>query len=368
MTSSKGFDKPVPQAVRDAAKAAGWTAAETAPPRAMGLNVAQGQPPAPRRATGQSLTAFTLQEVVDYGKPQAASAAGVANKIASAARSGDIDEVGKALTALVVGAQQYDPSKLGKGGFLGLFRRKKRELESHFKSVDQQVQTLAADVQKHIGHFQGRIGDLEALKKENETRHAELGDAMARANERIEWMKANPPQVDPNDPMSASSLQTWNDVIAYAEKRVDDLHRAQVLCEMQAPQIAMMQQNAGMLVMKFGEVQTTTLPQLQMGFALYIANLEAERGAKMSKDLDDMNNDLITRNSAKLGMATVAVRQQMARSSVDLSTLQTVKDNLFNTMDEVKRIQTDLAVRLQNERPALEQASQDLAARLSSGA
>ena len=166
MTSSKGFDKPVPQAVRDAAKAAGWTAAETAPPRAMGLDVAQGQPPAPRRATGQSLTAFTLQEVVDYGKPQAASAAGVANKITSAARSGDIDEVGKALTALVVGAQQYDPSKLGKGGFLGLFRRKKRELESHFKSVDQQVQTLAADVQKHIGHFQGRIGDLEALKKE----------------------------------------------------------------------------------------------------------------------------------------------------------------------------------------------------------
>ncbi|USN14804.1 TelA-like protein [Brevundimonas phage vB_BpoS-Papperlapapp] len=375
MTASKGFDKPVaqpvPQAVKDAAAATGWHAADTYEPRATGLNVAQGQPPAVRPAgvpAGRALTPFTLQEVVDYGKPQATAAATVASKITGSARSGDIDEVGKALTALLTGAQQYDPSKLGKGGFLGFFKRKKRELEAHYKSVDAQVNTLAADVQKHIGHFQGRIGDLEALKKENAARHTELGAAMERANERIAWMKANPPEVDATDPMSATNLQTWNNVIAYAEKRVDDLRRAQILCEMQAPQIDMMQQNAGMLVMKFGEVQTTTLPQLQMGFSLYIANMEAQKGAEFSKAIDNMNNDLITKNSAQLGATTVAVRQQMARSSVDLTTLQTVKDNLFTTMDECKRIQSELSTRLQNERPALEQASQDLAARLATGA
>lgn len=355
MTEPKGLSLGVKPAVAPLATA---TAAPVASPAVRPAGV----------PSGQALTPFTMTEVVDYGKPQATAAAGVANKITGAAKAGDIDEVGKALTALITGAGNYDPKRLKGGGFMGFFKRKKRELEAHYKTVDQQVTTLANDVERHIGHFQGRIGDLEGLKRENAQRHAELGAAMVRAEERIAWMKENPPQVDPTDPMSAGQLQTWNNVIAYAEKRVDDLRRAQVLCEMQAPQIDMMQSNAGMLVMKFGEVKSTTLPQLQMGFALYIANLEAAKGAEFSKKIDDMNNDLITRNSAQLGATTVAVRQQMARSSVDLATLTTVKDNLFNTMDEIKRIQTDLSTRLQTERPALEQASQDLAARLAAGA
>lgn len=313
---------------------------------------------------GQALAPFTLAEVVDYGKPAAMGASSVSAKITGAARAGDIDEVGKALNALLTGAQQYDPSKLGKGGFLGFFKRKKRELDAHFNTVHQQVTNLAGDVQKHIGHFQGRIGDLEALKAENEARYHELGAAMVKANERIAWMEANPPAIDPANPMSAQHRQNWQTVIDYAKKRVDDLRRAQLLCEMQQPQIEMMQTNAGMLVMKFGEVQTTTLPQLQMGFSLYIANMEAQKGADFSKQIDDTNNDLIKKNSEQLGLTTVAVRQQMARSSVDLSTLQTVKDNLFKTMDETKRIQAELATRLAAEAPILEQQSQELAARL----
>lgn len=314
--------------------------------------------------TGQALAPFTLAEVVDYGKPAAMAASAVSAKITGSARAGDIDEVGVALNKLLTGAQQYDPSKLGKGGFMGFFKRKKRELDSHFNTVNQSVTALAGDVQKHIGHFQGRIGDLEALKAENEARYHELGAAMVKANERIAWMEANPPQVDASNPMSAQHRQNWQTVIDYAKKRVDDLRRAQVLCEMQQPQIEMMQTNAGMLVMKFGEVQTTTLPQLQMGFSLYIANMEAAKGADFSKQIDDTNNDLISRNAAQLGVTTVKVREQMARSSVDLVTLQKVKDELFKTMDETKRIQSELSTRLAAEAPLLEQQSQDLANRL----
>lgn len=315
---------------------------------------------------GQALVPFTLQEVIEYGKPAEMGASSVVQKINASTRAGDIDEVGKALNALLQAGHQYDPGKLRPGGFLGFFKKKKRELESHFKSVDAQVATLAQDVEKQIGHFGGRIGDLEKLSKENEARYHEIGKVMVKAEERIAWMEANPPVVDPTSTFSAQNKANWDQVISYAKKRVDDLRRTQSLCELYGPQIEMMKQNAGLLVMKFGEVKSTTLPQMQTSFSLYIINMESEKGAAFSKQIDDSNNDLIRKNADKLGVATVAVRQQMARSSIDLSTLQHAKDAFIRTMDEVKQIETETLARLAAERPLIEQMSQDLAARLNS--
>lgn len=313
---------------------------------------------------GQSLAPFTLQEIVTYGGAAEQKAGGIVQKINASTRAGDIDEVGKSLNALLAAGNQYDPSKLKAGGIMGFFKKKKRELEAHFASVDAQVNTLAADVDKQVKHFASRIGDLELLAQDNQQRHIEIGKVMVEAEARIAWMEANPPAVTPGDTFSAQNLTNWQQVIDYAKKRVDDLRRVQTLCELYGPQIQMMKQNAGLLVMKFGEVQSTTLPQMQQSFSLYIMNMETEKGAAFAKNLTDTNNRLIQENAKKLGQATVAVRTEMARSSIDLGTLTFAKDEFFRTMDEVKRIGDETATRLATERPQVEQLSQDLMQRL----
>lgn len=315
--------------------------------------------------SGQALAPFTLQEVVTYGQEVEVKAGSVSQKINATTRGGDIDEVGRLLGSLLTAGQQYDPAKLKPGGIFGFFKKKKRELEAHFATVDTQVNTIAHDVENQIKHFAGRIGDLDSLAVENEQRHADLGRIMEEAERRITWMEANPPQISTTPTtFEAQAQQNWIKVIEYAKKRVDDLRRVQTLCELYGPQIEMMKENAGLLVMKFGEVKSTTLPQMQQSFSLYILNLETEKGADFAKQINDTNNKLIEENAKKLGVATIKVQTEMARSSIDLSTLQSAKDSFFTTMDEVKKIADATQARLAAERPQVEAISQQLAQRL----
>ncbi|USN15374.1 TelA-like protein [Brevundimonas phage vB_BpoS-Kikimora] len=318
--------------------------------------------PAPSVSAG-ALRPFTMTEIVEYGRSHSVAASSVSAKINSSARSGDIDEVGKALTALLTGAEKYDVKSLKGGSLFGLFKRTKRQLEAHYKTIDQQMNVLADDVEKQVQHFKMRVGDLQGLRAENRDRHAALGDAIVNASARIEWMEQNPPQVDPNDPMSASELQAWNNTITYARKRVDDLGRDQTMCVMIDSMIDMMINNTSQLVLKFGEIKGTTLPQLQMGFSLYIANMESEKGADYATAITDKNNEIMRQNADRLGMATVKVAGAMSRSSIDLATLQHTKDTLFKTGDELKRIATETAQRLKAESPQIAQISQEVANR-----
>jgi len=307
---------------------------------------------------------FDMQEVMTFGQDVEVRASSVVQKINASTRAGDLDEVGKSLNALTMAGMQYDPAKLGKSGIMGFFKKKKRELETHYKSVDAQVNTIAADLERQVGHFNGRVGDLANLAIENRQRHADLGKKMEECDRRATWMELNPPAVVADDPFSAQHKATWDQVIGYARKRIEDMRSSRVLCEMTDSQISMMAQNAGMLIMTFGEVKTMTLPQMQMSFSLFIMNMEAEKGANFAKSVRDTNNELIKRNADKLGTATVLVRQEMGRASVDLSTLQHAKDKFFETLDKVKEIEAQTKTRLATERPQIEAMSAEIAKRL----
>lgn len=309
---------------------------------------------------------ITIVEASEFGKSAAMGAATIAKKITGVARAGDIDEVGKCLNGLMVTAKKYDPSNLKKGGgFMGFFKIKVQELKNQFATVDNQIDALLGEADRHIGLFKGRIGDLESLYGENENRYQELGGVITEVESRIAWMEANPPVVDAANSFSAQHSADWNAVIAYAKKRVDDLQRGQALCQIQAPQIKQMQVNAGSLVMEFNRIKTDTIPALQMGFSLYILSMEQEKGADFATNVADLTNDTLKKNAAKLGVATVKVQTALARSTYDLSTLQTMQQETIKALDSVQRIRADMKTRLDQERPQLEALTQQLAQRLS---
>lgn len=333
---------------------------KTAAPTIAPMPIAQAVP-------GHALVPFTMEEATQLGKTTGLAVAGIADKITGVARSGDIDELGKSLGGLLMTAKQYDPSQFTKSGgflkFLGL-GSKIQEIKNHFATIDSQVDTLLSETDKRISLFSGRIGDLKALYAENEQRYHEAGDAIVDIDRRTAWMEANKPAVDAGDSFSAQHLADWNAVIDYAKKRADDLRRVQVLCQQQGPQIQLMGQNSGALVMKFGEIRAMTIPVLKNAFALYILNIEQEKGAKFAEAIDDMTNQTLMANSAKLGQTTVAVQQTLSRSTIDLATLQKTQADTIKALDDVQRIRADMQTRLAAERPQLEALSQQLAQRL----
>lgn len=323
-----------------------------------------GNLPATVRPASRALAPITMGEANIFGQEIAQNVGSITNKVTSVTKMGDIDEVGKGLGDLLLQARKYDPNTKFKKGWLGFFGKKVAELQNEFHTVDSAVDKLLGNVDSQIGLFRGRLGDLDALYAENERRYHELDALIPQIIERIEWMKVNEPQIDTTDAFQANTLADWRNTITYAEKRVDDLKRLQVLCQLQAPQIKMMIANANGLVQKFGELKTTTIPTMKQTFALYIMNLEAKRGAEMTRAIDDNFNDTLKRNAELLGTTTREVAQSNARSVVDFDTLVKVQSETIKTIEDVQKIRQDMKTRLQNEAPKLEQLSTEIAARL----
>lgn len=341
----------------------------TAPPAAAVTiqPMAIAQPVANQQVALAPQQPFSMNDVFDFGKDEALGQANIAAKVNATMLAGDMGEMGKSLNALVIGANQYDPGKF-KGGFFGLLKRSKRQLQSHFASVDKQVNVLAADLDKHTVRIRARQGDIDALIVENRNRYEATGRKIEEAERRIAWMKANPPPVPDGDAFAAQALGAWNTTISYAEKRVGDLRDSRLLAEMSAIELDLAKQNGGLLILTLGEVKSTTLPQLQMAFAKYIINLEQVQTAEFTKRVKDMNNAIIQANAKQLGAGTTLIREQMARGSVDIETLQIVRDEMYRTIDKAKEIQTAMVARVATQRPQIEQMSRDLAAKISSAA
>lgn len=307
---------------------------------------------------------ITLTEAMDFGSDTVSKVASVTDKINSTVLSGDIDEVGKSLTALISSARQYDPKSTEKKGFLSFFKTKALSIKDKFSTVDHQVDLLVNQTDQRITLFKNRIGDLAQLYKANQEYHENLTNLISQLNTRIDWMEDHKPVVDATDSFSVQALSDWNSAIDSARKRVDDLGRAKLLAEQQAPQIQLMAVNSAALVQKFGEVKTTTIPVLKNAFALYILNEEQQKGAAFATKIDDITNETLKKNSQLLGKNTVAIHSALARSSIDMSTLEETQRNLIKSLDDVQKIHEDLAARLKAEKPKLEAMSKELATKV----
>lgn len=317
----------------------------------------------PAVAGSQALAPLKPAEINLIGQDVMARSSKTADRITKMARAADVDDVGKCLNSLLVTSKKYDPTHL-KGGFLGLFKAKFQELKNQFATVDQQVEALLNEAHKHVSVYQQQQLDLDAMYDENEADYLALGKVIATVEPRIAWMEQNVPVVDTSDPFSAQHASDWNGACAMAKKKVDDLRRQQQLCVMKGPMIRLMQSNAAGLVDKLGDVTHTTIPALKDAFALFIMNLQQEKGADFAKNVDDLTNQTLKANAEKLGLVTVKVQTELTRSSIDLATLQSMQASTLKAIEDTKRLHQEGQDRIAAELPQIEALSAQLSASL----
>lgn len=310
---------------------------------------------------------LTMEEVGTYGAKAQQQTAEVTNRIAQTSKTSDMDEVGKILTDTIMAAKGFDPKNLFKGGLFNFFKAKATEVQMKFDTVDKTVDRLVQQIDQRVVLFRQRIRDLEQMAVENQKYHDALTDEIAALRARVEWMEANVPDIDPNDPMSANVRQQWLSVAAYGLKRSNDLHAAQVLAQQQQAQIGMMADNSAALTLKFQDVKVTTIPALKNTFSLYILNMEQKKGAEFANQVDSMTEETIKKNAALLGQNTVAINTALTRSNISLEALQTTHDAVIQSLNDVERIRKEMKVRIATETPQLEKLSSDLSKRLAQG-
>lgn len=311
-----------------------------------------------------ALKPITLSELSSFGTKASGMSAAVTDKITGIAKTSDMDEIGALLQNTLKTAKGYDPESLKKKGFLGLFKAKFSDFKSRFDTVDDSMKQLIAQIDHRVRLFSSRIADLETLQKNNRAAHDQLIVEIEAMHQRIQWMEANVPDVDLNDPFSAQQKQDWLMVVGLATKRADDLARLKLLFQQQDAQITQMKQNSAGLATKFSDVRDTTVPALKQSFTLYVLQIEQEKGAEFADVVDNTTNAVIQANAQKLGQTTTAIHTALTRSNISVDTLKANHDSIITSLNEVERIHTEMKLRLTTEAPQLEQLSRDLSARL----
>lgn len=305
---------------------------------------------------------LSLTEIEEFGREEISKASSVASKLTQTSRVADIDELGKGLTNLMAAAREYDPSKWNKG-ILGMFMKMgQKQLDTKVRSIDQNVDTLINQCRTQIGLFRSRNADLEEMAIENQQTYDALGDVVEAATMRVEWAKQNTPAVDAADPQSAQRKHDWEQAIIFAEKRIDDLRRVQVLCQLQGPQISQTRDNGALLIQKFNNTIDLTLPLLRQQYGLYILQMEQKKGAALATAIDDETEAAMKRNAELLRANTVNINTAMARSIVSVDTLKHVHEQLLGGLQDVDKIRTDMVTRLKTEAPQIAQQSRELIA------
>jgi uncharacterized protein YaaN involved in tellurite resistance len=261
-------------------------------------------------------------------------------------------------------AKGYDPNNLFKGGLFGFMKAKSAQITMKFDTVDKTVDRLVQQVDGKVQHFRQRVQDLEAMRVANEQYCQELIPQIDKAIQIADWMDANPPPADANDPATGQRLQDWLTVASFARKRGDDLKRAKILGEQQAAQIQQMKLNSSALAQKFNDIKVTTIPAMKTTFTLYVANMEQKKGAEMADSIDNLTNTAIQKNAQLLGENTVAIHTSLTRSNISMESLNQNFQAIVKSLDDVKRIHADMKQRIATEQPQLEQLSKDLTLKL----
>lgn len=169
---------------------------------------------------------------------------------------------------------------------------------------------------------------IAGKRKLEEVRSGELAELMAKA-------QASSLQ---EDAQAANDLANLCDRF---EKKIYDLELTRMISIQMAPQIRLIQNNNAVMSDKIQSTIVNTIPLWKSQMVLALGVEHSRQAAAAQRQVTDMTNELLKRNSETLKLATIDTAKESERGVVDMETLKQTNENLISTLDEVLRIQSE---------------------------
>ena len=129
--------------------------------------------------------------------------------------------------------------------------------------------------------------------------------------------------------------------ILAGKKKLHDLELTRTISIQMAPQIRLIQNNDTLMGEKIQSTLVNTIPLWKSQMVLALGVAHSQQAAKAQREVTDMTNELLRKNSEALKMATIETARESERGIVDIETLQLTNQNLIQSLDEVVRIQDE---------------------------
>ena len=300
----------------------------------------------PVHAPANIIPVRTVMDIVNFGASSAEKTSQFNDKILEESKASDVPMFeGKVVNILLLakGVNLQEPTSVGFFGNLSKTIAKHREeVKSKFTSLSSQINNVVNEMATLTNTLTDRNNMLEQLYELNMKEYYSLEDHIAYGNQvlvekrtELEHLKST---LLPSDLAGAQDLTDKQAFINRLEKRIDTLTRIKMTAIQTAPFIRLIQDNNLLLIEKFGDLTTMTIPAWKKQIALYLSLGDQKKGVEVANAIDDATNAFMRANSDALKQNTIDVYTASQRSVVDIDTLQYVQDNLIETLTAVSDI------------------------------
>ena len=313
------------------------------------------------------------EQVMNYGSAAQKNISEFSDAALNTVRTKDMGEVGDMLTSLVTELKGMDFTEEEKKGFLGLFKKGKKnleELKTSYDSAEKNVDKIVEQLENHEITLLKDISLMDKMYGKNEEYQKELTMYIIagklkvdelRSKDLVEMQKKAEETGLTEDAQAASDFAN---LIGRFEKKIYDLELTRMVAVQMAPQIRMIQNNDSLMVEKIRTSINNTIPLWKNQMVLAMTMYNSDEAMKAQNAVTEVTNDLLEKNAETLHQGSVTIANAAERGIVDLETLQKTNLELISTLEEVRQIQDDGRTRRMEAEAQLERIEGELKEKL----
>ena len=286
--------------------------------------------------------------VLQYGSGAQKKMAAFSEKAIENVRTKDMGEVGKLLSDVVVELKGFNDEE--DKGIFGFFKKqgnKLQMLKTKYDKAEVNIGKITDALESHQVTLMKDTAMLDKMYELNLTHFKELTMYIIAGKKRLYEVRNNELKEllrIAEESGKAEDVQAAKDLEAQCtrfEKKLYDLELTRTVAMQTAPQIRIVQENDIVMSEKIQSTLVNTIPLWKTQMALALGIEHAGQAAKAERIVNDMTNQLLTKNAEMLHQASVEVAKESERGIVDIETLTKTNETLIRTFDEVMQIQKD---------------------------
>jgi len=292
--------------------------------------------------------------VLQYGAVAQKHISDFSDTTLKSVRDKDMGEVGNMLSGLVVELKTLNFDQEDKKGIKGLFRKATTqidEMKAQYDKAEVNVNKITEELEKHQVVLLKDVAMLDKMYELNQAYFKELSMYILAGKKRLEECRATKLQEllqkaeASGLPEDAQAANDYASMCTRFEKKIHDLELTRMISIQMSPQIRMIQNNDTLMVEKIQTSIVNTIPLWKSQMVLALGMSHSQQAMKAQREVTDLTNDLLKKNSEMLKTGSVEIAKESERGIVEIETLKATNENLISTLEEVRQIQVDGAAR-----------------------
>ncbi len=288
--------------------------------------------------------------VLQYGSGAQKKMTSFSESALSNVRGKDLGEMGGILSGLVTEIKNFDTTEEEKKGLFGVFKQSTNKIsamKARYATVEQNITQISKSLENHQLTLLKDISMLDKLYEQNVLYFKELsmyilaGKKKLDEAEKVELPKLKEKATASGLPEDAQAVNDFANLCDRFAKKIHDLELTRTVSIQMAPQIRMIQNSDTLMSEKIQSTLVNTIPLWKSQMVLALGLEHAQQAAQAQREVTDMTNELLRKNSEMLKTATIQTAKESERGIVDIETLQLTNQNLLQTLDEVVHIQEE---------------------------